>query len=70
MYVECPDDGLCCFDGCADTCLVSLELAQPRVQFPYILTEAGSTGRSKLTETAREEEGPDIIYGEILTRSD
>ena len=70
---ECPDDGLCCFDGCADTCLDSLELSQSQVQFPYILTEAGSTGRrrltEKVTETAREEEGPDI-YCETLTRSD
>ena len=70
--VECPDDGLCCFDGCADTCLDSLELPQPRpqLQFPFILTEPGKLTEGGSKKTAREEEGRDIKYWEILTRSD
>ena len=46
---------MCCFDGCADTCLDSLGFTWPQDQFPFRLTEAHA-GRRRLTETGREEE--------------
>ena len=46
---------MCCFNGCADTCLDSLGLNRPQDQFPFRLTEAHA-GRRRLTETGREEE--------------